>query len=112
VLCCRNCRARQNLRAKLKKDYKKAFMSGLVLWVPLQYINFRYVPMRWRVLFIDVVHFFWCALVTSSTTFYRTRSFMWYNSRVCRDIYLCAMTMESKSAEKTLQDDAEQKRKQ
>lgn len=43
----------------MKKDYKRAIKNGLVLWVPLQYINFRYVPMRWRVLFIDVVHFFW-----------------------------------------------------
>jgi hypothetical protein len=62
-VCCRRCcRRPQNLRANLKKDYKKAVLNGLVLWVPLQYINFRYVPMRWRVLFIDVVHFFWCAL--------------------------------------------------
>ena len=60
--CVRCCRRPQNLRANLKKDYKKAVLNGLVLWVPLQYINFRYVPMRWRVLFIDVVHFFWCAL--------------------------------------------------
>ena len=43
-------------------------MNGLVLWVPLQYINFRFVPMRWRVLFIDIVHFFWCVACTLSPT--------------------------------------------
>ena len=103
--------AQQNLRANLKKDYKKAFRNGLVLWVPLQYINFRYVPMRWRVLFIDIVHFFWCVPSFSSTAFHRTGYFMRCDPRVCRDIYLCVMTMESKSAEKTLQDDAAQKEK-
>eukprot|EP01052_Picozoa_sp_SAG31_P058070 SAG31_NODE_17541_length_667_cov_0.899648_1_plen_54_part_00 len=25
----------------------------------MQWINFRFVPLQWRVLFIDLVHFFW-----------------------------------------------------
>ena len=59
--------------ADLKANYAKAVKNGLIVWVPMQYINFRFVPPMWRVLFIDIVHFFW-------------------------DIYLCMVTMTKKAA--------------
>ena len=62
----------KNLGSNMKGGYKKAVTNGLILWVPLQYINFKFVPMQWRVLFIDVVHFFW-------------------------DIYLCTISMAKKN---------------
>ena len=61
----------KNLGTNLREDFLKSFRNGLLIWVPASLINFRYVPSQWRVLFIDLVHFFW-------------------------DIYLCTITMSKK----------------
>ena len=91
----------QGFQSDMRKNYRKAVVNGLLLWVPMQWINFRYVPLKWRILFIDIVHFFWCHAPLpqriASCRAWRPafRGLTGASNR--RDIYLCMLTMGKNS---------------
>lgn len=58
-----------NPAEKLRKSYKEALMGNYMLWPFAQIINFKMVPLDFRVLFVNVVSIGWncyLSLVNSS----------------------------------------------
>ncbi len=49
----------EKIPAKLENDLIPTLMSNYVLWLPAQFVNFKYVPTRYNVLFANFVGFFW-----------------------------------------------------
>ena len=43
----------------LKRDVPDVIVSNWVLWVPAMFINFRYVPGQWQVLYSNCIGFVW-----------------------------------------------------
>ena len=41
----------QDISAKLKQDWKGAVIANWKLWIPFQFINFRFVPQQLQVSF-------------------------------------------------------------
>jgi hypothetical protein len=53
-----------NVQAKLKSDLFTIVKSNWVLWVPFQFINFRFVPQHLQVLASNVVALGWNTYVS------------------------------------------------
>lgn len=47
------------IQAKLKADWFNTVMANYILWVPAQFINFRFFPLMYQTLFSNSVGFFW-----------------------------------------------------
>ena len=57
-------------KAKLYTDFSGVQKNGWRLWPLASWITYQFIPLRLRVLFVNVVAFFWyvaasCSLVTS-----------------------------------------------
>eukprot|EP00897_Mesotaenium_endlicherianum_P002764 jgi/Mesen1/2515/ME000016S01862 len=46
-------------RRKLEKDYASVQLNGWKVWPLAALINYRYVPIQFRVLFVNIVGIFW-----------------------------------------------------
>ncbi|XP_053558188.1 peroxisomal membrane protein 2 [Bombina bombina] len=53
------------LRQKLKDGYWRALKMNWKVWTPFQFINVTYIPVQFRVLFANVVAFFWYTYLAS-----------------------------------------------
>ncbi|KAM8961172.1 peroxisomal membrane protein 2 [Pelodytes ibericus] len=53
------------LNKKLKDGYWSALKMNWKVWTPFQFINVNYVPVQFRVLFANLVAFFWYAYLSS-----------------------------------------------
>ena len=49
----------EDIDAKLRADWLPTMRANLTLWVPSMFVNFRYVPPQFQVLFSNCVGFFW-----------------------------------------------------
>jgi protein Mpv17 len=49
----------ENIPSKLGSDWLPTMRANLSLWVPSMFINFRFVPSQYQVLFSNCVGFFW-----------------------------------------------------
>lgn len=49
----------EDIEAKLRADWLPTMRANLTLWVPSMFVNFRYVPPQFQVLFSNCVGFFW-----------------------------------------------------
>jgi len=47
------------IESKLKADWFSTVMANYMLWVPAQFVNFRFVPVLYQTLFSNSVGFFW-----------------------------------------------------
>lgn len=47
------------ISTKLRADWLSTMRANLSLWVPSMFINFRFVPQQYQVLFSNCVGFFW-----------------------------------------------------
>ncbi|XP_073527273.1 peroxisomal membrane protein 2 [Phyllobates terribilis] len=56
----------KSLNRKLKESYWSALKMNWKVWTPFQYINVNYVPVQFRVLFANIVAFFWYAYLAST----------------------------------------------
>ncbi|NP_001006885.1 peroxisomal membrane protein 2 [Xenopus tropicalis] len=54
------------LNQKLKSSYWQALKLNWKVWTPFQFININYVPVQFRVLFANLVAFFWYAYLSST----------------------------------------------
>ena len=59
-------------KAKLYTDFSGVQKNGWRLWPLASWITYQFIPLRLRVLFVNVVAFFWyvaasCSLVTSQS---------------------------------------------
>ena len=55
-------------KAKLYTDFSGVQKNGWRLWPLASWITYQYIPLRLRVLFVNVVAFFWCASSTPSSS--------------------------------------------
>ncbi|XP_053324524.1 peroxisomal membrane protein 2 [Spea bombifrons] len=53
------------LNQKLKDGYWSALKMNWKVWTPFQFINVNYIPAQFRVLFANLVAFFWYAYLSS-----------------------------------------------
>ncbi len=49
----------QQIPAKLESDLKDAVLTNWKLWIPAQFINFRFMPPQLQVLFANAVALVW-----------------------------------------------------
>lgn len=52
-------RSAQHTQQRLKRDYPGIQWNGWKLWPLAAFINYTYVPLKLRVLFVNVVAFCW-----------------------------------------------------
>ena len=52
---------------KLRSDWLPTFSANLTLWVPSMFINFRYIPPQYQVLFSNCVGFYWNIYLSFAT---------------------------------------------
>ncbi len=50
---------------KVKRDFWTTYKADLMLWPAVQFLNFKYVPMIHRMLFINVVNIAWNTYLSS-----------------------------------------------
>lgn len=55
----------QDLKDKLTRSYWSALKMNWRIWTPFQFLNINFVPVQFRVLFANVVAFFWYAYLAS-----------------------------------------------
>ncbi|XP_072271361.1 peroxisomal membrane protein 2 [Pyxicephalus adspersus] len=55
-----------SLNRKLKDSYWSALVMNWKVWTPFQFINVNYIPVQFRVLFANLVAFFWYAYLSST----------------------------------------------
>ncbi|KAL2092801.1 hypothetical protein ACEWY4_012599 [Coilia grayii] len=55
----------QDLKDKLSRSYWPALKMNWRIWTPFQFLNINFVPVQFRVLFANVVAFFWYAYLAS-----------------------------------------------
>ncbi|KAJ0330055.1 hypothetical protein COL5a_003888 [Colletotrichum fioriniae] len=48
-----------SIKEKLDKNYKTALTSNYMLWPFVQVVNFKFVPLHHRVLFVNVISIGW-----------------------------------------------------
>ena len=56
----------------MKKDFLRVIIAGAIVWPPAQMVNFLYVPLPYRVLFINVVGLGW----STYTSFVASRGYL------------------------------------
>merc|ERR1711957_9449 len=44
---------------KLKNDMPETLLANWALWIPAMFLNFRFIPIKWQVLFSNFVGFVW-----------------------------------------------------
>jgi hypothetical protein len=49
----------KDIQKQLEDDYKDTMIANWGLWVPASFINLAFVPPIFRVLYLNVVFFFW-----------------------------------------------------
>ncbi|KAG8455614.1 hypothetical protein GDO86_001713 [Hymenochirus boettgeri] len=54
------------LNHKLKDSYWSALKMNWKVWTPFQFINVNYIPVQFRVLFANMVAFFWFVYLSST----------------------------------------------
>ncbi len=52
--------------SKLQKDWFPTLLTNYVVWIPAQFINFKFNPPRFHVLFANFVGFFWSIYLSYS----------------------------------------------
>ena len=52
-------RSAQHTQQRLKRDYPGIQWNGWKLWPLAAFVNYTYVPLKLRVLFVNVVAFCW-----------------------------------------------------
>jgi peroxisomal membrane protein 2 len=57
----------EKIYSKLEQDWFSAVLANWSLWVPSQFINFRFVPSKFQVLFSNSVGFLWNIYLSSIT---------------------------------------------
>ncbi|XP_056384624.1 peroxisomal membrane protein 2 [Hyla sarda] len=56
----------KSLNRTLKENYWSALKMNWRVWTPFQFINVNYVPVQFRVLFANMVAFFWYTYLAST----------------------------------------------
>lgn len=57
----------EQIPSKLKNDWASAVLTNYAVWVPAQFINFKFIPQLHQVLFSNIVGFFWNIYFSSIT---------------------------------------------
>jgi len=52
---------------KLKSDLGSTIIANYTVWVPSMFINFRFVPAQYQVLFSNFIGFFWNIYLSHAT---------------------------------------------
>ena len=56
----------EQINDKLSKDWLPTLMTNYSVWIPAQLINFKVVPPQLRVLWANVVGFFWSIYLSNA----------------------------------------------
>lgn len=66
VICCAlhcfyhtNCEQLQQIPDKLRSDFTTTLMANYSVWVPAMFLNFKFVPPQFQVLFSNAVGYLW-----------------------------------------------------
>lgn len=54
------------LRKRLVESYPSIIVANWCLWVPVQWVNFRYLPVKYQLLFTNIVDLVWYAFLSFS----------------------------------------------
>ena len=57
----------EKIPSKLRSDWAGTVIAIWSLWIPAQYINFKYIPIQFQVLFSNSVGFIWNLYLSSVT---------------------------------------------
>ena len=57
----------EKILSKLRSDWAGTVIANWSLWIPAQYINFKYIPIQFQVLFSNSVGFIWNLYLSSVT---------------------------------------------
>jgi hypothetical protein len=57
----------ENIQIKLKNDLMPTLITNYILWIPAQFINFRFILPQFQVLFATGLGFFWNIYFSSQT---------------------------------------------
>ena len=57
----------EKIPTKLRSDWAGTVIANWSLWIPAQYINFKYIPIQFQVLFSNSVGFIWNLYLSSVT---------------------------------------------
>ena len=57
----------EKIPSKLRSDWAGTVIANWSLWIPAQYINFKYIPIQFQVLFSNSVGFIWNLYLSSVT---------------------------------------------
>jgi hypothetical protein len=62
----------QTIWTKTKADFTRVLLAGATIWPPAQMVNFFFVPLPYRVLFMNMVGFGWSTYTSlvASQAFY------------------------------------------
>jgi len=51
--------SREKITERIKKDFVSTYVMDCAIWVPANWINFKYVPSSYRVGYVGMVSFVW-----------------------------------------------------
>lgn len=49
----------QEVKSKMSQEFKHTYITDIVIWTPIQLINFRYLPVLYQPLLVNSVNVFW-----------------------------------------------------
>ena len=55
------------IETKLKNDLGSTIIANYSVWVPAMFINFKYMPAQYQVLFSNFIGFFWNIYLSHAT---------------------------------------------
>jgi len=53
------CATWKNVETEITTKLPTVFFADCIFWIPVQFLNFRWVPYTWRVLYIGIMTFLW-----------------------------------------------------
>ena len=56
-----------NIKTVLKRDVPDVLVTNWVLWIPAMFVNFRFVPVQWQVLYSNCVGLVWSVFLSWKT---------------------------------------------
>ncbi|KAM0682575.1 hypothetical protein MDAP_001806 [Mitosporidium daphniae] len=56
---CMENRSKEDIKKKLHDELSTTYLTGVAVWLPIQFANFRYIPVPYQPLIVQGVNLFW-----------------------------------------------------